>query len=177
MRPHSITNPLTPEEQRAGLVDDPAALTLDDLAYWINALDHELGTLGRPLELVARLGVLRGEMKIRTDPRPVIDPPIVGTYYHRTYHLGGIICNEGESEGVLAVTANTDPSPDFPASVRIVIGAPDKSPLMEGYIPEIDGFAMSVAVAKRWVATIQAAIRDVEEATQKKESHADTQDR
>jgi hypothetical protein len=116
-------------------------------------------------------------MKIRTDPRPVIDPPIVGTYYHRTYHLGGIFCNEGESEGVLAVTSNTDPSPDFPGSVRIVIGAPEKSPLLEGPIPEIDGFAMSVEVAKKWVATLQAAIRDVEEATQKKEPHADAQDR
>jgi len=82
-----------------------------------------------------------------------------------TYHVGGIICDEGENEGVLAVTANTDPGPDFPESVRIVIGAPSKSPLMAGHIPEIDGFAMSVEVAERWVATVQQAIRDVRQAT------------
>jgi len=98
-----------------------------------------------------------------------------------TYHVGGIVRDEGENAGVLAVTANTDPSPNFPESVRIVIGAPKRSPLMAGRIPKIDTFAMSVETAEQWVATVQQAIRDVRAAKTiqppKGGHHADPQDR
>jgi hypothetical protein len=169
MRQHSITNPLTAEEQHRGLVADPAGLTLDELAWWINAITEDIAvrreeiTEGASLPL--RLDVLRYEMKIRTEPRPVIDPPVHTAEFNRTYHLDGISCCEGEIEGVLAVTANTDPSPHFPEIARIFVGAPEQSPLTKRPIPDISGgFAMSVATAEKWISTLQAAIRDVRSA-------------
>lgn len=166
MRPHSITNPLTPAEQRAGLKDSSAALTFEDLCYWITSLTEDLESLeeaARPEELVSRLAVLRYEMKLRTDPRPVIRSRVHVARHSATYHVGKILCgDEGQLDGVLAVTANTNPSPDFPADVRIVVGSPPQSPLMEGPIPRINGWAMSVETAKVFVATVQQAIRDVE---------------
>lgn len=81
------------------------------------------------------------------------------------YHMDGVVGDNGQSPGVLAVCGMLDPSPDFPGSVRIILGAPRKSPFMEGYIPKIDGWAMSVDVADRLIVHLQQIIRDVNAAT------------
>jgi hypothetical protein len=112
-----------------------------------------------------RLEALRYEMHIRTAPRPVIDPPVLVALDNITYHLYPILCDEGENSGVLSVTAIVDPSPFFPDDVRLFIGAPKQSPLMEGYIPSLGGgFGMSTETAERAISTLQRAIRDVRSA-------------
>jgi hypothetical protein len=49
------------------------------------------------------------------------------------------------------------------ADVAIVVGSPSATPLPDATLSKIDGWAMSVETARQLVATIQAAIRDVEE--------------
>ncbi len=79
-----------------------------------------------------------------------------------TYHLAGILVDGGQTRSVLAVSANIDPSPHFPDSARIVVGAPEQSPLMEGGIPRTTGgFAMDLETAEGLVSTVQQAINDV----------------
>ena len=91
-----------------------------------------------------------------------------------TYHVGGLLCNQGQSPGgVLSITAHLRP---LMADVAIVVGSPSATPLPDACLTKIDGWAMSVATAKLLVATVQQAIRDVEDATSK-EPHADPQDR
>lgn len=81
-----------------------------------------------------------------------------------TYHLEGIQGDEGENPGVLAITALLNTTPNDPEYTHIILGAPPKSPLMEGYIPDLKGgFSMSVETAQRFIAVLQRAIRDVVE--------------
>lgn len=82
-----------------------------------------------------------------------------------TYHVGGLLCDEGQSPGgVLSITAHLRP---LMADVAIVIGSPSATPLPDACLTKINGWAMSVATAKLLVATVQQAIRDVEDATSK----------
>lgn len=176
---------MTFEEREVELTRDPAGMTLDELAMWINALDDDIaaGVLGAnenmapgmcfvnehpgaELTYGGRLESLRYEMHIRTAPRPIVGPPLIVFPDHITYHLGPILCDEGENPGVLSVTAGIHPSPFFPDSARLFVGAPQQSPLMEGYIPSLGGgFGMSVETAERLISVLQRAIRDVRRAT------------
>lgn len=82
-----------------------------------------------------------------------------------TYHVGGLLCNEGQSPGgVLSITAHLRP---LMADVAIVVGSPSATPLPDACLTKINGWAMNVATAKLLVATVQQAIRDVEDATSK----------
>jgi hypothetical protein len=85
---------------------------------------------------------------------------------HKTYpHIAGVLGDEGENPGVLAITATLDPGTDFPEDCRIVVGSPTRSDALPGYLPDLGGFAMGIAGAERLVATLQQAISDVRAAT------------
>ncbi len=80
-------------------------------------------------------------------------------------HVTGILGDEGENQGVLAVHAVLDPSPNFPDEARIIVGSPAKSEALPGYLPNLGGFAMGIAGAERLIATLQRAISDIRIAT------------
>lgn len=79
-------------------------------------------------------------------------------------HIRGFYGDEGENESVLCVIAHHRESPMYPESGRIFVGTPQRSPLMEGYFPELGSFSCSVETMKRFVRVAQKAIDDVEAA-------------
>ena len=81
-------------------------------------------------------------------------------------HITGVLGNEGETPGVLAVHAVLDPSPHCPDEARIIIGSPKASDRMAGPLPDLGGCGMSIAAAQRLIATLQCAIRDIQAVTQ-----------
>jgi hypothetical protein len=76
-------------------------------------------------------------------------------------HITGIHGDGGESEGALAVTALLDPGPNLPECARIIVGAPRRTPTIDGYIPDLGGFSCGPDAAERLIATLQEAVRDV----------------
>ncbi len=81
-------------------------------------------------------------------------------------HITGVLGDEGETPGVLAVHAVLDPSPHYPDEGRIIIGSPKASDKLRGELPNLGGCCMSVPAAQRLIATLQCAIRDIQAVTQ-----------
>jgi hypothetical protein len=80
----------------------------------------------------------------------------------KTYpHVTGIYGDGGENEGVLAIHAVLDPSPNYPETGRIIVGSPEKSPALPGYIPDLGGFSCSPEAAERLANALLVAARDV----------------
>jgi hypothetical protein len=80
-------------------------------------------------------------------------------------HVTGVLGDDGENPGVLAVTAVLDPSPNYPSDGRIIVGSPTRSDVLPGYLPNLGGFCMGIAGAERLIATLKQAISDVRAAT------------
>lgn len=81
---------------------------------------------------------------------------------HTCVHIRGFNGDDGENEGVLCVSANRRMSENYPSCAAIVVGSPQSSPLVPGYIPDLGGFSCSVEAAKRLIAELQAAVAIVE---------------
>ena len=79
-------------------------------------------------------------------------------------HIRGFYGDGGENESVLSISAVTNGSSCFPETGRIFVGTPQKSPLMEGYFPELGAFSCSVEAMKRFIKVAQKAVDDVEAA-------------
>ncbi len=58
---------------------------------------------------------------------------------------------------MLSVTAHLSPGENFPESGRIFVGTPQKSPLLEGYFPDLGAFSCSPDAGDRLAAEIIAA--------------------
>jgi len=80
-------------------------------------------------------------------------------------HITGVVGDEGENPGVLAVVAVLDPNPYFPDVGRIIVGSPQESEALPGYLPDLGGFSMGIDGAERLIATLQQAISDIRAAT------------
>lgn len=76
-------------------------------------------------------------------------------------HIRGVFGDGGENEGVLSVSAVLDASPYYPVSGLIIVGAPQASPLIKGYIPDLGGFSCGPEGAQRLITALQNAVRDV----------------
>ena len=79
-------------------------------------------------------------------------------------HIRGFYGDSGENESVLSVMAFTEESPMFPDNGRILVGTPQKSPLLEGYFPDLGGFCCSVEAMERFIAVAQKAVNAVKAA-------------
>ena len=75
-------------------------------------------------------------------------------------HIRGVYGDGGENEGVLSVTAVLDASPHYPECGGIIVGSPSKTPLIDGYIPDLGGFSCGPEGAERLIRTLQNAARD-----------------
>ncbi len=80
-------------------------------------------------------------------------------------HITGVLGDEGENPGVLAVHAVLDPSEHYPEDGRIIVGSPTQSTALPGYLPDLGGFATGIAGAERLIATLQQAVSDIRAAT------------
>jgi hypothetical protein len=76
-------------------------------------------------------------------------------------HIDGVLGDDGENPGVLAVVAVLTPGSSYPDWGRIIVGSPESSDLIEGYIPDLGGFSCGVDAAERLIATLQQAVNDV----------------
>lgn len=72
-------------------------------------------------------------------------------------HLLGYHGDDGENESVISVSADLSPGDAFPECGRIIVGTPQKSPLLEGYFPDLGGFSCSRDAARRLAAELNAA--------------------
>lgn len=82
------------------------------------------------------------------------DPAFPG----RTHiHLRGYHGDRGENEGVLSLSAVLDASRYYPECGRIMVGSPQSSPLIEGYIPELGPFSCGPDAADRLADELHAA--------------------
>jgi len=81
--------------------------------------------------------------------------------HHSNVHIRGFYGDAGENEGVLAVIAHRNMTPNHSAHTAICVGSPAVSPLLPGYIPSLGGFSCSVEGAERLIAELQAAIEIV----------------
>lgn len=72
-------------------------------------------------------------------------------------HLLGYYGNSGENESVLSVTADLVPGDALPETGRIFVGTPKKSPLLEGYFPDLGSFSCSPDAADRLADELKAA--------------------
>jgi len=79
-------------------------------------------------------------------------------------HIRGFYGDGGENESVLSVIAHTHESPMYPETGRIFVGTPQRSPLMEGYFPELGSFSCSVETMERFIKVAQKAVDDVKAA-------------
>ena len=95
------------------------------------------------------------EKKIREDVSPG------GVISSSNVHIRGYYGDTGENEGVLSVVARRDMTPNDVEHGAIVIGSPEQSPLMPGYIPNLGGFLCSVEAAELLVEEIKKAIEIV----------------
>jgi len=86
------------------------------------------------------------------------DPAFPGrTHIHlRGYHGDG-----GENEGVLSLSAVLDGSRHYPECGRIMVGSPQSSPLIEGYIPSLGLFSCGPDAAERLAHEILASVAAV----------------
>lgn len=82
-------------------------------------------------------------------------------------HLSGFHGDGGENEGVLSISAVLDGGPNWPECGLIIVGSPQKSPLIDGYIPDLGGFSCSPDAAERLIAGLQAAVAAVRTAQAK----------
>ena len=120
---------------------------------------------GTPIFMTA-LRIARTVLREPADPPPI--DPVEADCDSRTYHVGGLLCDQGQSPGgVLSITARRRPYLDDAA---IIVGSPSATPMTDApdRLPKIEGWAMSTATARRLVATLQQAILDVEVGTPKK---------
>lgn len=94
-----------------------------------------------------------------TDDRPKrIDLTDTTKEHGRTLvHLLGYHGDDGENESVLSVSTDLSPGENFPESGRIFVGTPQKSPLLEGYFPDLGGFTRSPDAADRLAEELTAA--------------------
>lgn len=82
-------------------------------------------------------------------------------------HLSGFHGDGGENEGVLSISAVLDGGPNWPECGLIIVGSPQKSPLIDGYIPNLGAFSCSPDAADRLIAGLQAAVAAVRTAQAK----------
>lgn len=94
-----------------------------------------------------------------TDDRPKrIDLTDTTKEHGRTLvHLLGYHGDGGENESVLSVTADLSSGDAFPETGRIFVGTPQKSPLLEGYFPDLGAWACSPDAADRLAAELGGA--------------------
>lgn len=94
-----------------------------------------------------------------TDDRPKrIDLTDTTKEHGRTLvHLLGYHGDGGENESVLSVSTDLSPGANFPESGRIFVGTPQKSPLLEGYFPDLGSWSCSPDAADRLAAELKAA--------------------
>lgn len=93
-----------------------------------------------------------------TDGRPKrIDLSDTTKEHGRTLvHLLGYHGDGGENESVLALIVDLTPGENFPESGRIFVGTPQKSPLLEGYFPDLGGYSCSPDAADRLADELKA---------------------
>lgn len=72
-------------------------------------------------------------------------------------HLLGYHGDGGENESVLSVAVDLSPGENFPISGRIFVGTPQKSPLIEGYFPDLGAWSCSPDAADRLADELKAA--------------------
>lgn len=97
-----------------------------------------------------------------TDDRPkridLTDPACPGRSH---IHLLGYHGDGGENEGVLSLSAVLDASANYPECARIIVGSPQSSPLVKGYIPDLGLFTCGLDAAERLAHEILAAVAAV----------------
>ena len=72
-------------------------------------------------------------------------------------HLLGYHGDGGGNESVLSVTVDLSPGENFPECGRIFVGTPQKSPLLEGYFPDLGSWSCSPDAADRLADELRAA--------------------
>lgn len=75
-------------------------------------------------------------------------------------HIRGYYGDDGENEGVLAISAVLDPGDLYPECARIIVGSPSRTPLLEGYIPALGGFSCDPDAADRLADELHRAAAD-----------------
>ncbi len=126
----------------------------DEIGRWIRTYASD------PLRGAIEYDRREGEdMKMRED---VTESTSGWSVDHRSnVHIRGFYGDAGENEGVLAVIAHRNMTPNHPAHTAIFVGAPQKSPLLPGHIPDLGMFSCSVEGAERLIAELQTAIEIV----------------
>lgn len=76
-------------------------------------------------------------------------------------HIRGVYGDCGENEGVLSVTAVLDATANHPTGTLIIVGSPQASPLIDGYIPDLGGFSCGPEGAEQLIDVLQDAVRSV----------------
>jgi len=111
----------------------------------------------------------KGSMNDNNDTRPKrADLSHTVAQHGRTLvHLLGYHGDGGENESVLSVTTDLSPGDNFPISGRIFVGTPQKSPLLEGYFPDLGSWSCSPDAADRLADELRVAAARAREAITK----------
>jgi hypothetical protein len=145
---------------------DPAEMIADAIKQAgesITAYREAIDLQRRSLRLLERVHDVRsltlGDSAVRADLSTTVEAD------GRTLvHLLGYYGDSGENLSVLSVTTDLSPGDAFPETGRIFIGTPQKSPLLEGYFPNLGAFSCSPDAADRLADELRAASARAREA-------------